>query len=72
MRMLGASGVFELFVPGISAGALYKYRILGPRGEVRLKADPFAGRHGAAAEHGVARGGVILPVGRWPVDGGAA
>ena len=43
MRMLGASGVFELFVPGISAGALYKYRILGPRGEVRLKADPFAG-----------------------------
>ncbi len=42
MRMLGASGVFELFLPGISAGALYKYRILGPHGEVRLKADPFA------------------------------
>ena len=42
MRLLGASGVFELFVPGISAGALYKYRIVGPGGEVRLKADPFA------------------------------
>jgi 1,4-alpha-glucan branching enzyme len=42
MRLLGGSGVFELFVPGISAGALYKYRIIGPGGEVRLKADPFA------------------------------
>ncbi len=42
MRRLGASGVFELFVPGISAGALYKYRIVGPAGELRLKADPFA------------------------------
>jgi 1,4-alpha-glucan branching enzyme len=41
MRRLGSSGVYELFVPGVSAGALYKYRILGPRGEVRLKADPF-------------------------------
>ena len=42
MRRLGTSGVFELFVPGVSAGALYKYRIIGPQGEVRLKADPFA------------------------------
>ena len=42
MRRLGASGVYELFVPGVWAGALYKYRIVGPRGEIRLKADPFA------------------------------
>jgi 1,4-alpha-glucan branching enzyme len=42
MRRLGASGVFELFVPGVWAGALYKYRIIGPGGEIRLKADPFA------------------------------
>jgi 1,4-alpha-glucan branching enzyme len=42
MRRLGASGVFELFVPGVSAGALYKYHIIGPGGEVRIKADPFA------------------------------
>ncbi len=42
MRRLGASGVYELFVPGVSAGALYKYRIIGPRGELRVKADPFA------------------------------
>jgi 1,4-alpha-glucan branching enzyme len=42
MRRLGASGVYELFVPGVSPGALYKYHIIGPAGEVRLKADPFA------------------------------
>jgi 1,4-alpha-glucan branching enzyme len=42
MRRLGASGVFELFVPGVWAGALYKYRIIGPGGAIRLKADPFA------------------------------
>jgi 1,4-alpha-glucan branching enzyme len=42
MRRLGSSGVFELFVPGVWAGALYKFRIVGPQGEVRLKADPFA------------------------------
>ena len=42
MRRLGSSGVFELFVPGVWAGALYKFRIIGPHGEVRLKADPFA------------------------------
>jgi 1,4-alpha-glucan branching enzyme len=29
-------------VPGVSAGALYKSRIVGPGGELRLKADPFA------------------------------
>ncbi|MBA3318660.1 MAG: 1,4-alpha-glucan branching protein GlgB, partial [Gemmatimonadales bacterium] len=42
MRRLGSSGVYELFVPGVSAGALYKYRIIGPQGELRIKADPFA------------------------------
>jgi 1,4-alpha-glucan branching enzyme len=42
MRRLGSSGVFELFVPGVSAGALYKYRIVGPAGQLRIKADPFA------------------------------
>jgi 1,4-alpha-glucan branching enzyme len=42
MRRLGSSGVFELFVPGVSAGALYKYRVIGPQGALRVKADPFA------------------------------
>ena len=42
MRRIGTTGVFELFVPGVSAGALYKYRITGPAGEIRMKADPVA------------------------------
>jgi len=37
-----ASGVFELFVPGVSDGALYKYEIATATGELRLKTDPFA------------------------------
>lgn len=41
MRRLGASGLWELFVPGVEAGALYKYEILGPAG-IRTKADPMA------------------------------
>ncbi len=40
MRRLGTTGVFEIFVPGVWAGALYKYRIVGPAGEIRMKADP--------------------------------
>jgi 1,4-alpha-glucan branching enzyme len=42
MRSLGGSGVWELFVPGIGAGELYKYEVLGGDGSLRIKADPFA------------------------------
>src|SRR5688572_17017715 len=42
MRLLGGSGVFELFVPEVGPGALYKFEILGPDGHVRQKADPYA------------------------------
>jgi 1,4-alpha-glucan branching enzyme len=42
MRSLGASGVWELFVPGIGPGELYKYEIVGRDGKLRLKADPLA------------------------------
>ncbi|HEX7173150.1 MAG TPA: 1,4-alpha-glucan branching protein GlgB [Candidatus Limnocylindria bacterium] len=42
LRSMGASGVWELFVPGIGAGELYKYEILGRDGTLRLKADPLA------------------------------
>ncbi|MEP0845793.1 MAG: 1,4-alpha-glucan branching protein GlgB [Phycisphaerae bacterium] len=41
MRQMGSSGVFEIFVPGFPAGALYKYEIKTPGGEIRLKADPL-------------------------------
>ena len=42
MRSLGSSGVFELFVPGVSPGALYKFEIKTRDGLLRLKTDPFA------------------------------
>ena len=42
MRLLGASGVFELFVPGVGAEAIYKFEIRSPSGSLRVKTDPYA------------------------------
>jgi 1,4-alpha-glucan branching enzyme len=42
MRSLGGSGVWELFIPGVTDGAKYKYSICGPDGVWREKADPMA------------------------------
>jgi 1,4-alpha-glucan branching enzyme len=42
MRSLGSSGVWELFLPGVGAGAMYKFEILTADGHLRLKADPMA------------------------------
>lgn len=42
MRSLGASGVWELFIPGVEAGAAYKFDVLGADGQWREKADPMA------------------------------
>ncbi|HEX2141235.1 MAG TPA: 1,4-alpha-glucan branching protein GlgB, partial [Candidatus Limnocylindria bacterium] len=42
MRSLGASGVWELFVPDIGPGELYKYEVVGRDGSLRLKADPLS------------------------------
>ncbi|NXY98993.1 1,4-alpha-glucan branching enzyme [Streptomyces sp. BR123] len=44
MRSLGASGVWELFLPGVGEGALYKYDITRPDGSHTLRADPMARR----------------------------
>jgi 1,4-alpha-glucan branching enzyme len=43
MRNLGSSGIWELFIPGLEEGAVYKYEIKGSRLKYReLKADPFS------------------------------
>ena len=43
MRKRVEAGVWELFVPRLGPGALYKYELVGPWGEVLpLKADPVA------------------------------
>ncbi|WP_435809293.1 1,4-alpha-glucan branching protein GlgB, partial [Streptomyces longwoodensis] len=44
MRSLGSSGVWELFVPGIGEGELYKFDIARPDGSHTLRADPLARR----------------------------
>nr|WP_171166445.1 1,4-alpha-glucan branching enzyme [Streptomyces sp. I05A-00742] len=42
MRSLGATGVWELFVPGVGEGELYKFDITRPDGTHTLRADPMA------------------------------
>ncbi|MGN6489628.1 MAG: 1,4-alpha-glucan branching enzyme, partial [Devosia sp.] len=43
MRVRLTTGIWEVFIPGIRPGELYKYEIVGPDGKLRpLKADPFA------------------------------
>ena len=42
MRSLGSSGVWELFLPGLQSGAVYKYGILGADGVATMRADPVA------------------------------
>ncbi|MFE1460128.1 1,4-alpha-glucan branching enzyme [Streptomyces nigra] len=44
MRSLGASGVWELFLPGIGEGTRYKFEITSRYGHRFLKADPMARR----------------------------
>ena len=56
MRPRREAGVWELFVPGIAAGAPYKYELLSADGHLLpLKADPF----GFAAEHPPATASVV-------------
>ncbi|MBL8659551.1 MAG: 1,4-alpha-glucan branching protein GlgB [Rhodospirillales bacterium] len=43
MRFRAECGVWELFIPGLADGELYKYEILGKDGRLQaLKQDPFA------------------------------
>ena len=42
MHCQDASGIFELFIPGIQAGEIYKYEIKAQGGLTYLKADPYA------------------------------
>jgi len=42
MRVLGSSGIWEIFIPGLDNGEVYKFEIKSKSGEVFLKADPYA------------------------------
>lgn len=42
MRVLGSSGIWEIFIPGVSGGEKYKYEIKIKEGYLLIKSDPFA------------------------------
>lgn len=44
MECLESAGIWELFIPTVSEGALYKYEIKTKVGDVFLKTDPYAAR----------------------------
>jgi 1,4-alpha-glucan branching enzyme len=65
MRFRHECGVWELFVPGVREGALYKYEIKGLRGEVQpLKADPY----GSFAEHPPRTASIVHDLGARPAQ----
>lgn len=41
MRKLGDSGIFDLFIPGVEPGMIYKYEVKAQNGDNLLKADPY-------------------------------
>ncbi|HYV32509.1 MAG TPA: 1,4-alpha-glucan branching enzyme, partial [Candidatus Binatia bacterium] len=41
MRLLGSSGVWEVFVPGLGEGTLYKFEVKNTLGNPVLKTDPY-------------------------------
>ena len=46
MRVRGQSGVWELFIPGVTPGALYKFELrTRGQGHILLKSDPYARRY---------------------------
>jgi 1,4-alpha-glucan branching enzyme len=58
MRVHHDAGLWEIFLPGVGAGAIYKFEIVGHDGALRpLKADPLA----FAAEHRPATASVVAP-----------
>jgi 1,4-alpha-glucan branching enzyme len=58
MRQHPGAGVWELFVPDVGAGEVYKYEIVGADGIVRDKADPLA----RATERPPATGSIVAPL----------
>lgn len=55
MRSMGGSGLWELFIPGIEEGEVYKFAVQTREGQRRDKADPMARR----AELAPATGSIV-------------
>ena len=59
MRRLGPSGIWEIFVPGVMPGDVYKYAIRGAGGvDLPLKADPV----GFGSEHPPRTGSIVRDI----------
>jgi len=42
MRLHPGAGIWEIFLPGVAEGALYKFELKTRAGDILLKADPYA------------------------------
>jgi 1,4-alpha-glucan branching enzyme len=60
MRVLGGSGIWELFIPGLGEGTLYKYELKGQYEQILEKADPY----GYAAELRPKSASVVWDIGK--------
>lgn len=45
MRSLGSSGIWQLFIPDIGVGEVYKFEIKDTQGNILLKMDPYGFGH---------------------------
>jgi 1,4-alpha-glucan branching enzyme len=67
MRYRGSSGIWELFIPELGEGTIYKYELLGQNGSVLpLKADPY----GFASELRPNNGSVVARLDKHPWSDG--
>ena len=44
MRNRGSSGIWELFIPELALGSLYKFELLDQQGRIHVKTDPYGNR----------------------------
>ena len=59
MRPAGQTGVWEIFLPQVGDGALYKYEVVGADGSVVLKADPV----GFGSQHPPEKASIVRDIG---------
>jgi len=45
MRVRGGSGIWEIFIPGLRSGSLYKYEIRARAGHLVIKSDPYSAQY---------------------------
>lgn len=61
MRLLGPTGIYELFIPDVGEGGIYKYQITTRSGELLYKTDPY----GNYAEVRPGNASVIFPLDKY-------